>query len=636
MCLVEMEKSPKPIASCAMPAADNMVIHTNTPMVKKAREGVMEFLLINHPLDCPICDQGGECDLQDQAYMYGRGSNRYDENKRAVPDKNLGPLIKTQMNRCIHCTRCIRFITEVAGIEELGATGRGEHMEVGTYVEKALTSEVSGNIIDLCPVGALTSKPYQYKARSWELKKTETIDVLDAVGSNIRVDSRGLEVMRILPRINENINEEWISDKTRFAYDGLKTQRLDRPMIRKDGILETVSWQEAFEKVSNRLKSTLGGKIAALVGDLADCESIMVLKDLMQSIHCNNLDCRVYGAKIDASKRVSYLFNTTIQGIEQADLCLLVGCNPRYEATIINTRLRKRFVAGGFKVSSIGPVMDLTYDVDNLGDDISILKSIEEGNHPYIESLKNAKNPMIIMGTDLIARSDGEVILALVNKICQKYGFVKQGWNGYNLLQKSASRVGALDLGFVPEKGGKNVDEIFRSIEEGEIEVVYLLGVDEIDMKKLGTSFVIYQGHHGDRGAHRADVVLPGAAYTEKNATYVNTEGRAQRAKCAVSPPGDAKEDRLILQMVAHYSGINLPYESLAELRLRMQEQSIVFANMDDIVPAPWCEFGQEGKLDKAKVTINNENYYMSDPITRVSKIMAECSKITVENKKAS
>jgi NADH-quinone oxidoreductase subunit G len=636
MCLVEVEKSPKPVASCAMPVSEGMVVHTDSAMVKKAREGVMEFLLINHPLDCPICDQAGECDLQDQAHLYSRGETRYEEHKRAVIDKDWGPLVKTQMTRCIHCTRCVRFLTEVAGIEELGATGRGEHTEVGTYIKKAVGSEMSGNIIDLCPVGALTSKPYAFKARSWELKKTETIDVLDAVGSNIRVDSRGLEILRILPRLNENINEEWISDKTRFAYDGLKCQRLDAPMIKKEGKLVAVSWEEALNYASEKLKSTFSNKIAAFVGDLADCESIMVLKDLLNSMHCYNLDCRTDGAKIDAKKRQSYIFNSTISGIEKSDLCLLIGTNPRYEASIINTRIRKRWSMGNFKVSSIGPKIDLTYPVAHLGNDLSILKEIYMKNDPFGLQLVQAKYPMIILGSDVVTRPDGAAILHMVDQICRNNDIVRSDWNGYNLLQKAASRVGALDLGFVPEKNGKSMQEIYDAITENEIEVVYLLGADDIDMKKLGTSFVIYQGHHGDRGAERADIILPGAAYTEKNSTYVNTEGRAQRAAYVVSPPGDAKEDRLILQELAKYCEVKLNYNSLSELRNRMIEIAPHFKHVDFVTQSNWQEeFGVEGEINYGSLEIgaSKDNYYMSNPIARSSKTMAECIKTFVVRK---
>ncbi|MGE0660879.1 MAG: NADH-quinone oxidoreductase subunit NuoG, partial [Reyranellaceae bacterium] len=447
MCLVEQEKAPKPIASCAMPVAEGMVIKTDTPVVQKARKGVMEFLLINHPLDCPICDQGGECDLQDQAMAYGFDKSRYHENKRAVPDKNLGPLIKTSMNRCIHCTRCIRFATEVAGVEELGATGRGEHMEVTNYVSKALTSEMSGNVIDLCPVGALTSKPYEFAARPWELRKTESVDVMDAVGSNIRVDARGAEVMRVLPRLNEEINEEWISDKTRFACDGLKRQRLDRPYLRRDGKLQAVTWGEALTAVAQKLNGTAADRIAALAGDLVDVESVHALKELLAGLGVKNLDCRQDGAKIDPSNRASYLFNSTIAGIDQADAILLIGADPRREAPIVNSRMRRRWLTGALSVASVGPTFDSTFPVTELGASPAVLNGFVNGSAAFAATLKNAKNPMIVVGMGALARDDGAAILALARQVAEACNVVREGWNGFNVLHTAAGRVGALDAG---------------------------------------------------------------------------------------------------------------------------------------------------------------------------------------------
>jgi NADH-quinone oxidoreductase subunit G len=629
MCLVEVEKNPKPVASCAMPVAEGMIVHTDSAMVKKAREGVMEFLLINHPLDCPICDQGGECDLQDQAYFYGKANSRFEENKRAIIDKNWGPLVKTQMTRCIHCTRCVRFATEVAGIEELGATGRGEHAEIGTYIEKALTSEISGNIIDLCPVGALTSKPYAFKARSWELKKVDSIDVLDAVGCNIRVDARGGEVMRILPKINEEINEEWLSDKARFSYDGLKCQRLDVPMIKKNNQLTPCSWSEAYAVVAQKLLHTNPANIAALAGNLADCEAMMVLKDLMHGINCYNLDCRIDGANIDANKRNSYIFNTTIAGIEKADLCLLIGANVRFEAPMINTRLRKRVLQGKFTMASIGPELDLTYQVQQLGDDIKILEQILTNQHDFATSLKNAKFPMIILGADVAKRGDGQAILALVSEICHKYHITRPDWNGYNFLQQAAARTGGLDLGFVPKKNAKSFKQIYATAHD--LEVLYLLGVDEIDIAKFTNSFIIYQGHHGDKGASAADVILPGAAYTEKSATYVNTEGRVQRTNIAIPPPGQAKVDHVLLQELAKYLNISLPYHDEATLRANMIKYAPHFAALDKIVAANWQDgFGAAGSFeeDAIKVYSNHSNFYMSNVISKSSATMAQCVKV--------
>ncbi|MBY0408243.1 MAG: NADH-quinone oxidoreductase subunit NuoG, partial [Rickettsiales bacterium] len=504
MCLVEVAPGPpKPQASCALPCADGMVVKTNSPMVKKAREGVMEFLLINHPLDCPICDQAGECDLQDQSMMYGAGQSRYHEHKRAVEDKFMGPLIKTQMTRCIHCTRCIRFSTEIAGVPELGAYGRGEHMEVGTYIEKALTSELSGNMVDICPVGALTSRPYAFTARPWELKKTESIDVMDAVGSNIRIDSRGQSVFRILPRVHEDINEEWISDKTRHACDGLRVQRLDRPYIRNaQGKLVEATWQDAFAMIAQTVSNIRPQEMAALAGNTACAESMMALRDLLDSLHITNRDCRMDGEKYDATDRARYLFNTTIAGIEQADQLFIIGANPRLEAALVNARIRKAWRTGKLKVHLLGQEANLTYPYEYLGNDPRLLNEILAGRDPLAEELANAKNPMIILGTDLFTRSDSTELLAAVNAIVARFNIVREGWNGYNVLHHAAGRVGGLDIGFVPGEGGKNINQIVDSCRREEIKLVYLLGVDEFDMALLGDAFVIYQGHHGDLGAH--------------------------------------------------------------------------------------------------------------------------------------
>ena len=627
MCLVEVEKSPKPVASCAMPVAEGMVVKTDTPMVKKAREGVLEFLLINHPLDCPICDQGGECDLQDETMAYGRGRSRFDENKRAVEDKDFGPIVKGTMTRCIHCTRCIRFITDVAGVPELGATGRGEHMEVGTYVEKALSSELSGNIIDLCPVGALTSRPYAFTARSWELKKTESIDVLDALGSNVRVDSRGNAVMRILPAINDDINEEWLGDKSRNSYDGLLRQRLDRPYVRnKKGKLEAASWGDALKAVAAKLTKAGGNKIAAIAGDLADAEAMVALKDLMGRLGSPNLDCRQDGAKI-GGPRGSYIFNSGIAGIEEADALLLIGTNPRLEAPVLNARIRKRWLKGGFKVGVVGPSADYTYKHEHFGDEPKILEAIAAGSHDFAKILKDAKRPMVIIGQGALARPDGDVILGLARKIADKTGVVTEDWNGFNMLHQAAARVGGLDLGFLPGVGGRDVAGILDGAAQGEIEVVYLLGADEIDMSRLGKAFVIYQGHHGDAGAHRADVVLPGAAYTEKDATYVNTEGRVQVTRLAVFPPGEAKEDWKILRALAEVCGQAPGYDTLEQVRARLVEVNPVFGRYEELVPAAWEAFGAEGDVaGDAKLDTTIANYYMTDPISRASTTMAECT----------
>ena len=626
MCLVEMERSPKPIASCAMPVGEGMVIRTNTPLVKKAREGTMEFLLINHPLDCPICDQGGECDLQDQAMVYGRGRNRYLENKRAVPEKDFGPLVKTHMTRCIHCTRCIRFMDEIAGVPSLGAINRGERTEIDTYDGKPLNSELSGNIIDLCPVGALTSLPYAFLARPWELTRTESIDVLDAVGSNIEVDSRGPMVLRAMPRLHEGINEEWIADKTRFAVDGLRLQRLDTPMLRQGGKLVPASWDEAFAAIAARLDGVPGKRIAAIAGDLADAEAMCALKDLMGKLRAPNLDCRQDGAALDADCRAGYLFNTTIAGIENADICLLVGANPRWEAPLINARLRKRYLRGGFRVASIGPAVDLTYPVERLGAGPETLADVAAGTHSFMTALKNAARAMIVVGMGALARADGAAILATARAIAETAGMIGDDWNGFNVLHTAAARVAGLDLGLVPGKNGRDVAGILDGASAGDIEVVYLLGADEIDTSRLGEAFVIYQGHHGDAGAHRADVILPGAAYTEKDALYVNTEGRAQETRLAIFPPGDAREDWTILRALSGVLGKPLPYDDRRALWRRMAKLAPGLRELDRIQPAAWGDFGTAGTMDPAPFTSPIANFYMTDPISRASRVMAECT----------
>jgi NADH-quinone oxidoreductase subunit G len=628
MCLVEQEKAPKPIASCAMPAADNMVIHTNTPQVKKAREGVMEFLLINHPLDCPICDQGGECDLQDQSVAYGKGASRFHENKRAVKEKYMGPLIKTVMTRCIHCTRCIRFAEEVAGVEEIGAIGRGEHMEITTYLEQAVTSELSGNVIDLCPVGALTSKPYAFTARSWELEKTESVDVHDAIGSNIRVDVRGKEVMRILPRLNEAINQEWISDKTRFAYDGLKRRRLDRPYVRRNGKLEPATWAEAFAAIAARLSGVPGSKVAAIAGDLADLEAAAALKDLMANLGSPNIDCRQDGAKLDASVRTSYLFNSTIAGIDQADALLIVGSNPRLEAPIVNARIRQRWLAGGFRIGVIGERRELTYDYDYLGAGPGTLRDVIAGGHSFAEVLRGAKRPMIIVGQGALARADGAAVLDLARQAAEAFGMVSEDWNGFNVLHTAAGRVGALDLGFVPGQGGLDVEGILAGAESGAVEVVYLLHADELDAGRLDKAFVIYQGSHGDNGVAHADVILPGAAYTEKDATWINTEGRVQLGARAVFPPGDAREDWTIIRALSESVGGKLPYDNLGQLRRRIAQALPHAAAVDEVTPAAWGAFGQPGAISDTPFASTVTQHYLTNPICRASVTMDECTAV--------
>ena len=627
MCLVEMERAPKPVASCAMPAADGMVVKTDSELVRKARNGVMEFLLINHPLDCPICDQGGECDLQDQAMAYGFDRTRYAENKRAVKDKNLGPLIKTIMTRCIHCTRCVRFSTEVAGVEELGMTARGEDAEIGTYVEKAITSELSGNMIDLCPVGALTSKPYAFAARPWELKKFDSIDVMDAVGSNIRVDCRGPQVMRVLPRLNEDVNEEWISDKARFSNDGLRRQRLDKPYLRgEDGKLRPARWDEALSVVAEKLKAAGGDRVAAIAGDQCDAESMSALLDVMEGLGSPHVDCRQDGAQIGGGPRGSYLFNSTIAGIEEADALLIVGADLRWEAPIIAARVRKRFLEGGFPIAQIGETaVEPTFKVDRLGAGPETLVDLAAGKHSFFKILERAERPMVVLGAGALARPDGAAILGLVRTLADKTGMVGDGWNGFNVLHRAASRVAGLDMGFTPRAGGRDVAGVLDGAADGSIEVVYLLGADELDVDKLDRAFVIYQGHHGDRAAHKADVILPGAAYTEKDGIYANTEGRAQIARRAAFPPGDAKEDWRILRALSAKLGAPLGYDDLSGCRDRLFVRAPSLSNIDQVDAAPWGEFGSDAKPDAAPFAAPVANYWMTDPISRASETMAAC-----------
>ena len=625
MCLVDMERAPKPIASCAMPAGDGMVIRTDTDRVKKAREGVMEFLLINHPLDCPICDQGGECDLQDQAMGYGLDGSRFSENKRAVDNKHMGPLISTVMTRCIHCTRCVRFATEVAGVPELGAIGRGESMEITTYLEKTLASELSANVIDLCPVGALTSRPYAFAARPWELNKVETIDVMDALGSNIRVDARGAQVMRVLPRLNEDINEEWISDKTRYAIDGLRRQRLDKPYARgRDGRLHPVSWDEALKSLATALRKAKPNAIGAIAGNQADAESLYALKSLMTRLGSPNLDCRQDGAKIGGN-RAGYLFNSTIAGIDDADALLIIGSNPRIEAAVLNARIRRNWLSSWMPVAVVGPKVDLTYDAFFLGQDPAILDALADGSHKFAAKLKKAKRPMIIIGMGALARADGAAMLGKARQIAESYGVVTKQWNGFNVLHNAAARVGGLDLGFVPARGGMDIAAMGKAAKASKLDLLWLLGADEIDFEPFASSFVVYQGHHGDAGAHHADLVLPGAAYTEKDGIYVNTEGRVQYATRAAFPPGDAREDWTIIRAVSGAVGKSIGFDTLAELREALCADHPHFADADEIAPAKWASFGGRAKLSAEPVGQAFDNFYMTCAISRASETMAEC-----------
>jgi NADH-quinone oxidoreductase subunit G len=654
MCLVEVKGGPpKPQASCAMsvkdlrpgPNGEPPEMFTNTPMVKKAREGVLEFLLINHPLDCPICDQGGECDLQDQAMAYGVDSSRFAENKRAVEDKYMGPIVKTSMNRCIQCTRCVRFTTEVAGVSQLGAIGRGEDLEITTYLEQALTSELSGNVVDLCPVGALTSKPYAFHARPWELTKTESIDVMDAVGSNIRVDSRGREVMRILPRVNDAVNEEWISDKTRHVWDGLKAQRLDRPYVRKAGRLQPATWDEAFAAVAKAIKASgMGNKVGAIAGDLAAVEDMYALKALMTAMGSGMTDVRPPMSGIDPSMpRSAYIFNPTIAGIEEADAILIVGSNPRKEAPVLNARIRKAWRMRSVPIAVIGDHAELTYGYDYLGDDISALAKVANGEG-FGETLRAAKKPLVIVGEGAVShgaawnKQIGRDVIALASK-CATLGEVAEGWNGYAMLHNAASRVGGIDIGFVPHDGGVCSADQIKLAGQDDLSVLFLLGADEYDTSAMGKAFVVYVGTHGDAGAHRADVILPAAAYTEKSGTYVNTEGRVQLAERAVFPPGEAKEDWAIFRALSAVLGMPLPFNSLRALRQAMYAEFPHLAQIGQIAPA-----GMEGtlelagratKTESARLTSPIDDFYMTNPIARASAIMAECSQMQAGFKQA-
>ncbi|XP_044158507.1 NADH-ubiquinone oxidoreductase 75 kDa subunit, mitochondrial [Bufo gargarizans] len=644
MCLVEIEKAPKPVAACAMPVMKGWNILTNSEKSRKAREGVMEFLLANHPLDCPICDQGGECDLQDQSMMFGNDRSRFTEGKRAVEDKNIGPLVKTIMTRCIQCTRCIRFASEVAGVDDLGTTGRGNELQVGTYIEKMFMSELSGNIIDLCPVGALTSKPYAFTARPWETRKTESIDVLDALGSNIVVSTRGGEVMRILPRMHEDINEEWISDKTRFAYDGLKRQRLTQPMVKDDnGYLVQTSWEDGLTKAAGVLQSVQGKDIAAIAGGLVDAEALVALKDLLNRLNSDALCTEEIfpnsGAGTDL--RSNYLLNSRIAGVEEADVLLLIGTNPRYEAPLFNARIRKSWLRNDLNVAVIGSPVDLTYTYDHLGDSPQIIKDIATGKHAFSKVLTQAKKPMIVIGSSALQRKDGAAIHAAVSTIAQNArssSGVPENWKVLNILHRVASQVAALDLGYKPG---------VEAIRKNPPKVLFLLGADAgcITRQDLPKGcFIIYQGHHGDEGAPMADLIFPGAAYTEKSATYVNTEGRTQQTLVAVSPPGMAREDWKIIRALSELAGVTLPYDNLDAVRHRLHEVSPNLVRYDDVEEANY--FKQAAELSQlanqqlladplVAPQLSIKDFYMTDPITRASQTMAKCVKAVTEGAQA-
>ena len=618
MCLVEMEKSPKPVASCAMPAADGMVIRTNTPKIEKSRKGVMEFLLANHPLDCPVCDQGGECDLQDQSMFYGIDKSRFKENKRAVPDKNMGPLIKTQMTRCIHCTRCVRFATEIAGVPEIGAVGRGEDMQITTYLEQSVQSELSGNVIDLCPVGALTSKPYVFEARPWELKKTETIDVMDAVGSNIRVDTYDWEVKRVLPIINEDINEEWISDKTRYACDGLLNQRLDTPYIKYNNKFEKASWGEVYKIIKSKIENTNNKKICGFVGDLCNMEASFIFKEFLdRTINTRNYESRSIKTFIDSSIRENYIFNSKINGIEEADLILMIGTNPRYEATMINARIRKAFLNNNTKIISLNNVGDLTYPYESLDGNTQTVKDIFENNNELSKKIINSKKPLIIIGESFLRIRSAEYLFNSLKDFLKKNEKISSEWNPLNVLSVDAGTVGNLDLDII-DRNNKLLDEV----KENKFEIIYLFGQDNLDFKKKD-EFIIYQGSHGDRGAEIADIILPGAAYTEQSGHYTNLEGKIQKAYKASYPPGDAKEDWQIINDLAEVMNNRKLFNDKEELESSMfnylkikQEQK----NSDFI------EKIEQKTFENEKIKVEFKDYYFSNVVARASKTMFECN----------
>ncbi len=617
MCLVEMEKSPKPIASCAMPAAEGMNIKTNTPFVEKARKGVMEFLLANHPLDCPVCDQGGECDLQDQSMFYGVDKSRYKENKRSVPEKHMGPLIKTQMTRCIHCTRCVRFATEVAGVSELGAIGRGEDMQITTYLEQSMQSELSANVIDLCPVGALTSKPYVFEARPWELKKTETVDVMDAVGSNVRVDTYDWEVKRVLPLINEDINEEWISDKTRYACDGLLNQRLDTPYIKYNGKFEKASWDEVFKIMKSKFENASKDKICGFVGDLTNMETGYIFKEFFdRTLNNNNYDSRSDNRFVDNSERENYIFNSSINGIEESDLILLIGANPRYEATILNARIRKAYVNNKTKVISLNDVGDLTYPYENLDGQTQSIKNIFEGSSEISKEIIHANKPMIVIGESLLKLNSAKHLFNLIKDFLRKNNKFTDSWSPLNILSCDAATVGNFDLGIL-----NNEINLLEELKSNKFEIVYLVGQDNLEFNKKN-EFVIYQGSHGDKGAEIADIILPGSAYTEQDGYFTNLEGKIQKAYKASYPPGEAKEDWQIFNELAEVMNNRKLFNDKDELEssmlnyIKLQKENKKLDNKE--IPNP--------SFQNEKLNIQLKDYYFSNVIARSSKTMIECN----------
>ena len=631
MCLVEMEKSPKPIASCAMPAAEGMNIKTNTAFVEKARKGVMEFLLANHPLDCPVCDQGGECDLQDQSLYYGVDKSRFVENKRDVKEKYMGPLIKTQMTRCIHCTRCVRFATEVAGVPEIGAIGRGENMEITTYLEKSMESELSANVIDLCPVGALTSKPYAFEARPWELKKTESIDVMDAVGSNIRVDTYNWEVKRILPRLNNEINEEWISDKTRYSCDGLLKQRLDVPYIKKENKLQKSSWEEAIALLAEKIQSLQPDEIAGHIGDMINMESALGFKKLFNIFKSKNLEFREKNFYINSEEKINYIFNSSIVGIEDSDLILLIGTNPRHEATILNARIRKTFVQKKVPIFSIGDPGDLTYDYEIIGNRTDDIKKIVNNEHEFTKKLLSAKKPIIIIGESALELKSGKYIFEKLKSFLIKNDLINENWNSLNILTQNASTVGLLDLKILQNE---KQNDFFYNLKNKKFKLLYLLGSDNLDIKK-DNEFIIYQGSHGDRGAELADIILPSAAYTEQNGLYENLEGRLQECKKASYPIGESLEDWKIFNHIIKKLGYQEETSNFDQLRKEVLNNVPNFSNINDLPNVEVVKKNEtEADFISEEVIIRELDYYFTNSVSRSSKTMSECRQIRQKTRK--
>ena len=635
MCLVEMEKSPKPIASCAMPAAEGMKILTNTRNVENARKGVMEFLLINHPLDCPICDQGGECDLQDQALHYGFDKSRYEENKRAVKNKHLGPLVSTIMTRCIHCTRCVRFSTEVAGVDDLGLLGRGESAEITTYLEKTIKSELSGNVIDLCPVGALTSKPYAFKARPWELNKTESIDVFDAMGSSIRIDTLGKKTLRVLPRMNEEINEEWISDKSRFAIDGLSKQRIDTPYLLKDGKLVIAEWDEVLVNITQEISKRGKENTLALSGKFTDIETLFSAKSFLQSLGSNYFDCRYDNVQFIENQRASYLFNSSIQEIDNADAILLIGTNPRWEACVLNARIRKAYINNDCKIGLIGKKLDLTYKYEHLSERIEHINDLLNNNSPFSEVLKNSKKSLIIIGNSAINYRDGKEVLNVCSEIAKKYNVSNNNFNGFNILQQDISKVGAVDIGFYNHDFAQNFDQNIKNHINKFNPVVFLLSADEINHSILEGAFIVYLGHHGDDLAQLADIVLPSPAYTEKSSTYMNMEGRVLQTTRCYHPLGVSKEEWKIFRALSNNFSQKLKFNNLSELRNEISNLFPVFKEINNLPPSSKLDFGSSTKIEDRVLEYNIKNFYMTDVISRASITMANCTR-EILNKVAS